>query len=591
VVALSPNALRVLEARYLRRDGARKVIETPAELFTRVARAVAQGEPAHGSAQEAAEWEEIFHDVLTSLDFLPNSPALMNAGMPLGQLVACFVLPVEDTMESIFGALRAMAILQSAGGGTGFSFSHLRPRGDVVASTGGEASGPVAFMQIFDSATQNIKRGGRRRGANMGALRVDHPDILEFVDAKISGLALQNFNLSVAVTDRFMEAAAEDEWYDLIHPRLQRAVNRLRARAVFDRIVDMAWRVGDPGLLYLDAINRANPTPALGGIETTNPCGEVPLLPWESCVLGSINLAHMVRVAGGEADIDWERLRHTVRVGVRFLDDVLEVNRDPLPEIAQATRGNRKIGLGVMGFAESLILLGVPYDAPEAITWADRVMRFIRAEAFATSRQLARLRGTFPNWTQSVHAAAGERLRNASLLSIAPTGTISIIAGTSGGIEPLFALAYRRQHTLGGAPLVEINPLFLRYINEHRLDAHGVLDEILATGVLRDIPGVPDRVRRLFVTANEVDVGQHLRIQQAFQRHVDNAVSKTINLPQDADQDQVAHAYLEAWRLGLKGVTVYRSGSKAGQVLSLGVDEDSTAAEFFAKCDPGACRL
>jgi ribonucleoside-diphosphate reductase alpha chain len=425
----------------------------------------------------------------------------------------------------------------------------------------------------------------------MGVLRVDHPDILEFVDAKLSGQSLQNFNLSVAVTDRFMEAVTAGESYDLIHPRHRRPVNRLRAREVFDRIVDAAWRTGDPGLLYLEAINRANPTPALGEIETTNPCGEVPLLPWESCVLGSINLAHMVRAAGGEADVDWERLRHAVHAGVRFLDDVIEVNRDPLPEIARATRGNRKIGLGVMGFAESLILLGVPYDAPAAIAWADRVMAFIRAEAHAMSRQLAELRGTFPNWTRSVHASAGERLRNAALLSIAPTGTLSIIAGTSGGIEPLFALAYRREHTLGGPPLVEINPVFLRYADEHRLDARAVLDKVLATGTLRDAPGIPERVRRLFVTANEVDVGHHLAIQQAFQRHVDNAVSKTINLPEDADQDEVARAYLEGWRLGLKGVTIYRAGSKAGQVLTLGVDEDPTAREFFAKCDPGACRL
>ena len=591
VVTLSPNALRVLEARYLRRDSARKVVETPAELFRRVARAVAQAELALGSAWEADQWEEVFHGLLASLDFLPNSPALMNAGTPLGQLSACFVLPVEDTMESIFDALGAMALLQRAGGGTGFSFSRLRPRGDVVASTGGEASGPVSFMRIFDCATQNIKQGGRRRGANMGVLRVDHPDILEFVDAKLSGQSLQNFNLSVAVTDRFMEAVTAGGSYDLIHPRHRRPVNRLRAREVFDRIVDAAWRTGDPGLLYLEAINRANPTPALGEIETTNPCGEVPLLPWESCVLGSINLAHMVRAAGGEADIDWERLRHAVHAGVRFLDDVIEVNRDPLPEIARTTRGNRKIGLGVMGFAESLILLGVPYDAPEAIAWADRVMAFIRAEARAMSRQLAELRGTFPNWTRSVHAAAGERLRNATLLSIAPTGTISIIAGTSGGIEPLFALAYRREHTLGGPPLVEINPVFLRYADEHGLDARAGLEKVLATGTLRDAPGVPERVRRLFVTANEVDVGHHLAIQQAFQRHVDNAVSKTINLPEDADQDEVAGAYLEGWRLGLKGVTIYRSGSKAGQVLTLGVDEDSTAREFFAKCDPGACRL
>ena len=591
VVNLSPNALRVLEARYLRRDGARKVVETPAELFARVARAVAQAELAYGSARAAAEWEETFHHLLTSLDFLPNSPALMNAGTPLGLLSACFVLPVEDTMESIFDALGAMALLQRAGGGTGFSFSRLRPRGDLVASTGGEASGPVSFMQIFDCATQNIKQGGRRRGANMGVLRVDHPDIVEFVDAKISGLRLQNFNLSVAVTDRFMEAVAHDEWYDLIHPRLQRCVSRLRAREVFDRIVDTAWRVGDPGLLYIDAINRANPTPELGKIESTNPCGEVPLLPWESCVLGSINLAHMVRVADGEPDIDWERLRHAVRLGVRFLDDVVEVNRDPLPAIAQATRGGRKVGLGVMGFAESLILLDVPYDAPEAIAWADCVMGFIRAEALAMSRELAELRGVFPNWPRSVYARASEQLRNASLLSIAPTGTISIIAGTSGGIEPLFALAYQRAHTLGGPPLLEVNPIFLRYAAAQGLAARGVLDEVLATGVLPDAPGIPDRVRRLFVTANEVDVDQHLRIQHTFQRHVDNAVSKTINLPAEADQDQVAHAYLEGWRLGLKGVTVYRSGAKTAQVLTLGVGEDSIGAEFFAKCDPGGCRL
>jgi ribonucleoside-diphosphate reductase alpha chain len=590
-ITLSPNALRVLEARYLRRDSARRVIEAPEELFDRVARAVAQAELALGSAWEAAQWEQVFHGLLTSLDFLPNSPTLMNAGTPLGQLAACFVLPIEDTMESIFGALGAMALLQRAGGGTGFSFSRLRPRGDVVASTGGEASGPVSFMRIFDCATQNIKQGGRRRGANMGVLRVDHPDILEFVDAKLAGHGLENFNLSVAVTDRFMEAATAGGSYDLIHPRSRRPVNRLRAREVFERMVAAAWRTGDPGLLYLDAINRANPTPALGEIESTNPCGEVPLLPWESCVLGSINLAHMVRVANGTPDVDWERLRHAVHAGVRFLDDAIEVNRDPLPEIARMTRGNRKLGLGVMGFAECLVLLGVPYDAPEAVAWADRVMAFIEAEARTMSRQLAELRGTFPNWSRSVHVTAGERLRNAALLSIAPTGTISIIAGTSGGIEPLWALAYRREHTLGGPPLTEINPVFRRYAEEHRLDADAVLEKVLATGTLRDAPGVPERVRRLFVTANEVDVGQHLQIQQAFQRHVDNAVSKTINLPEDATADAVARAYLEGWRLGLKGVTIYRSGSKAGQVLTLGVDEDPTAREFFAKCDPGACRL
>ena len=588
---LSPNAVRVLEARYLRRDRERKVIETPEECFQRVARAVAQAELLLGTAGEADRWQETFHGLLSSLDFLPNSPTLSNAGTPLGQLSACFVLPVEDTMESIFGALRAMALLQRSGGGTGFSFSRLRPKGDVVSSTGGEASGPVSFMRIFDCATQNIKQGGRRRGANMGVLRVDHPDIIEFIEAKLSGAELQNFNLSVGVTDRFMEAVSAGGSYELIHPGSLKGAGRLKARDVFDRIVSAAWRTGDPGLIYLDAINRANPTPSLGEIECTNPCGEVPLLPWESCVLGSINLASMVRVVNGSADVDWDRLRHAVHVGVRFLDDVIEVNREPLPEVAEATRGNRKIGLGVMGFAECLILLGVRYDSDEAVLWADRLMVFIAEEARKASRQLAEERGVFPNWSRSVYAAGDQKLRNATVLSIAPTGTISIIAGTSGGIEPLFALAYRREHTLGGEPLTEVNSIFLRYLEEHRLNTKGLLDEVLDTGSIRHVTSVPQAVRRLFVTAAEVSAHQHLRIQHAFQRHVDNAVSKTINLPADSDQEEVAHVYLEGWRLGLKGVTIYRYGSKAGQVLTLGVDEDPATRELFTKCDPGACRL
>ena len=588
---LSPNALRVLEARYLRRDASRRVVETPAELFRRVARAVAQAELLLGPAWQADEWQEVFHGLVAALDFLPNSPTLMNAGTPLGQLAACFVLPVEDSLEAIFAALGRMALLQRAGGGTGFSFSRLRPRGDALASTGGEASGPVSFMRIFDCATQNIKQGGRRRGANMGVLRVDHPDILEFVEVKRAGEELPNFNLSVGVTDRFMEAVAGGEGYPLVHPGGGRVVGELAAREVFERIVDAAWRVGDPGLLYLDTINRANPTPALGAIEATNPCGEVPLLPWESCVLGSINLAHLVRTDGAEPDVDWERLRHAVHAGVRFLDDVIEVNRDPLPEIGELTRGNRKIGLGVMGFAECLVLLGVSYDAPEAVAWADRLMAFIAAEARAASRDLARQRGPFPNWARSVYAATGEQVRNATRLSIAPTGTLGILADTSGGIEPLFALAYRRAHTLGGAPLTEINPIFLRWAEAHRLDAPGLVEQALAAGSLRGVPDVPERVRRLFVTAGEVPVRQHLLIQQAFQRHVDNAVSKTINLPHDATRADVAQAYRDGWTLGLKGLTIYRSGSRPAQVLTLGVGEDPAAREFFTRCDPGACRL
>ena len=591
IALLSANALRVLEARYLRRDAARRVIETPEELFLRVARAVAQAELLLGTAHEADDWQEAFHGLLASLDFLPNSPTLMNAGTPLGQLSACFVLPVEDTMEGIFDALRAMALVQRTGGGTGFSFSRLRPRGEVVASTGGEASGPVSFMRVFDCATENIKQGGRRRGANMGVLRVDHPDILGFVEAKLDGRSLQNFNLSVAVTDHFMEAVEAGESYELVHPGSGRIVNWVRAREVFDRIVDAAWRTGDPGLLFLDAVNRANPTPALGPIETTNPCGEVPLLPYESCVLGSINLANMVQTVNGELDVDWDRLGHAVRVGVRFLDNVIEVTREPLPEIGAVTRGNRKIGLGVMGFAECLILLGVSYDSDDAVAWADRLMAFIAEEATKASRDLAARRGVFPNWARSVYAASGERIRNATRLSIAPTGTISIIAGTSGGIEPLFALAYRREHTLGGAPLVEVSPIFHRYAEEHRLDAKHLLEQVLEKGNLRDVPGVPEETRRLFVTAAEISLHRHLQIQQAFQHHVDNAVSKTVNLPEESDPQEVAQSYLEAWRLGLKGITIFRSGSKDAQVLTLGVGEDATSREFFAKCDPGACRL
>jgi ribonucleoside-diphosphate reductase alpha chain len=591
MAGLSPSALRVLEARYLRRDANRRVIETPTELFDRVARAVSQAELVLGTAREAGRWQEIFGSLLAKLDFLPNSPALMNAGTSLGQLGACFVVPVEDSMESIFAALRAMALIQRTGGGTGFSFSHLRPRGDVVGSTGGEASGPISFMRVFDCATENVKLGGRRRGANMGVLRVTHPDILGFVEAKQAGEGLENFNLSVGITDASMEAVRAEGSYELVHPGTRRSAGRLAARDVFDRMVDAAWQTGDPGMLYLDAINRANPTPALGEIETTNPCGEVPLLPWESCVLGSINLANMVQPAHGQAGIDWNRLKDTVHAGVRFLDDVIEVSREPLPEVAEATRGNRKIGLGVMGFAECLILLGVPYDSSDALIWAERLMAFIATEASHASRQLAEQRGVFPNWGRSVYAATGERVRNATRLSVAPTGTVSIIAGTSGGIEPLFALAYRRKHTLGGEPLIEINPLVLRYAEEHRLEFPDLNDVILATGRVGDVRAVPEPLRRLFATATEVPVRQHLRIQQAFQRHVDNAVSKTVNLPEDATREDIAQAYLEGWGLGLKGVTVYRCGSKAGQILTLGLGEDLTAREFFSKCDPGACRL
>jgi ribonucleoside-diphosphate reductase alpha chain len=584
---LSPSALRVLQARYLRRDATRTVVETPEAMFGRVARAVAEAETLLGRAEEAGHWREIFEAMLADGDFLPNSPVLMNAGTALGQLAACFVLPVEDSMESISDALKSMALLQRAGGGTGFAFSALRPRGDVVASTGGEASGPVSFMRVFDAATEHVKQGGRRRGANMGVLRVDHPDVLEFVEAKLDAGTLQNFNLSVGVTDAFMQAVEAGAPYDLVHPGRRQVVRRLPAREVFERIVHAAWACGDPGVLFLDSINRADPLPVLGAIEATNPCGEVPLRPWESCILGSVNLVHVVASGG----IDWQRLRATVHAGVRFLDDALEVNRDPLPQVAAATRASRKIGLGVMGFAECLILLGVAYDSDEAVAWADRLAAFIADEARQASRRLAEERGVFPDWPRSVHATTGDRVRNATRLSVAPTGTISIIAGTSGGIEPLFALAYRRRHSLGGAPIVEVNPIFLRHAATLGLDTGHRFRQLAAAGHIGALPGVPDAVRRLFVTATETPVRRHLAIQQAFQRHVDNAVSKTINLPADAGTDQVAEAYREGWRLGLKGVTVYRTRSRPGEVLTLGIDEPLEARELFTKCDPGACLL
>jgi ribonucleoside-diphosphate reductase alpha chain len=588
---LSENARRVLEARYLRRGPDGDIVETPEELFRRVARSVAAAEARFDDVGAAGRWEELFFDTLTGLDFLPNSPTLMNAGTPLGQLSACFVLPVEDSMEGIFDSLKLMALIQQSGGGTGFSFSHLRPRGDRVASTGGTSSGPVSFMCIFDCATENVRQGGKRRGANMGVLRVDHPDIEEFVAAKLDGRSFQNFNLSVGVTDAFMEAAAAGRTFPLRHPRTGRRAGTVRAAPLLARIARAAWQTGDPGLLFLDAINRDNPTPAVGAIEASNPCGEVPLLPYESCNLGSINLSHVVRRYGSENSIDWERLTRLTHLAVRFLDDVIEVGRWPDPRLAAAARANRKIGLGVMGFAELLILLGVPYAADEAAALADELMRHIAGEALAASHRLAHERGVFLNWEQSVYAKQGLRLRNATRTSIAPTGTLSILAGTSAGIEPLFALAYRREHTLGGKPLTELNPLFLRHGRREGFASKRLMRAIRASGSLRGLPGVPEAAQELFRTALEIAPEDHLRIQEAFQRHVDNAVSKTANLPESVTAEEVADIYRRAWQLGVKGITAYRYGSKGQQVLHLGMEDTPESREHFARCDPGACKL
>lgn len=583
---IGENALRVLQARYLRRDAEGNIVETPEQLFHRVAHAIAEAELLYGTATDARRWEERFHGMLAALDFLPNSPTLMNAGTALGQLSACFVLPIEDNMESIFGTLRDAALIQRTGGGTGFSFSRLRPAGDRVASTGGSSSGPVSFMRIYDCATENIKMGGRRRGANMGVLRVDHPDIQEFVNAKRDGVSLRNFNISVGATDAFMSAVESGGNLNLRHPADGRVVGTRTARKLFDEICEAAWATGDPGLIFLDTIARSNPLPECGEIEATNPCGELPLLPYESCNLGSLNLVHFVGERNGAATLDYGRLRTQIHDAVRFLDDVISVNRFPMATIARQTLANRKIGLGVMGFAELCILLGVSYASDQAIRLAEDLMGFIQREATAASIELAEQRGTFPNWSRSAHAASGIRVRNATRTSIAPTGTISIIAGTSSGIEPLFALAYRR-HILGGQVFTELNPLLLRHLQRLGQSQKQALDSVAATGRLCDA----GEASGLFTTALDISAEQHVRVQAAFQKHVDNAVSKTINMPREASPADVAKAYSLAYALGCKGVTVYRYGSKSETVLELGVGEVPEEREHFSKCDPGACRL
>ncbi|WP_309492916.1 vitamin B12-dependent ribonucleotide reductase [Candidatus Hecatella orcuttiae] len=563
---LSVNAVAVLRRRYLLKDRRGNVAETPSQMFRRVAKAIASAELGYKkTAEEMEKLENSFYKMMAGLEFLPNSPTLMNAGTEVGQLSACFVIPVEDSMEGIFNAVKYMALIHKSGGGTGFSFSKLRPAGDVVQSTMGIASGPLSFMRIFDVSTDVIKQGGRRRGANMGILHVSHPDILEFITAKSREGFLENFNISVAVDDRFMEAVEKDEDYSLINPRNGEETKRVRAKAVFDLMGDMAWKTGDPGLVFIDEINRHNPTPQLGPIESTNPCGEQPLLPFESCNLGSINVDRMVE----NGDFDWDRLRETVRLAVQFLDDVIDVNKYPLPQIEEITKGNRKIGLGIMGWAEALIRLGVAYDSEEALRLGERLMSFISREARQKSVELAEERGSFPNFEGSLWAGRGfKALRNATLTTIAPTGTISIIAGVSSGIEPLFAISYVR-NVMSGTKLLEVNRLFEETARRRGFYSRELMMNLAKKGSLRGLGEVPEDVRRLFVTALDIDPEWHVRMQAAFQKHVDNAVSKTINLPAEASVEEVRKAFLLAYRLKCKGITVYRYGSKREQVLSL----------------------
>jgi ribonucleoside-diphosphate reductase alpha chain len=585
---LTVNALEVLKARYLLRDEQENIVETPTLLFERVAKAIAKVDKAFG--EDAQKSEKVFYEMMAKLEFIPNTPTLFNAGNSIGQLSACFVLPVEDSLDSIFSTVKNMALIEQTGGGVGFDFSRLRPRGDIVGSTKGVASGPVSFMRIFDTATEVIKAGGKRRGAMMAILLVDHPDIVEFITAKQNPTFLTNFNVSVAITDDFLKALEEDREYSLVNPRNKEKVKQFKAKEIWNLIVHSAWASGDPGVVFIDEINRHNPTPHIGKIESTNPCGELPLLSYESCNLGSINLSRMVE----NGSINWEKLRKTVQNAVHFLDNVVDANIYPLKEIDKITHANRKIGLGVMGFADMLIMLGVPYDSEQALKLGEQVMQFVEEEGHKKSVEIAQKRGSFPNFKGSIWEKKYPAFRNATVTTVAPTGTISIIAGCSSGIEPLFAISFMR-NVLNGARLFETNPLFEEMAKARGFYSSELLEKIARTGSVQKIKGVPDNVKRLFVTALDIEPVWHIKMQAAFQKSTDNAVSKTVNILNEAKDDEVRAIYELACKLKCKGVTVFRYGSKPEQVLYIGQIKTkdgtfvSTQSEYSGGCPTQNC--
>ncbi|OPX43422.1 vitamin B12-dependent ribonucleoside-diphosphate reductase [Ruminiclostridium hungatei] len=564
---LSENAIKVLEKRYLSKDENGNLLEDVEGMFRRVAKEIASADEKYTHKAGLVEIEEQFYEMMTSLEFLPNSPTLMNAGRPLGQLSACFVLPVEDTMEGIFETIKNAALIHKSGGGTGFSFSRLRPKGSAVNSTGGVASGPISFMKVFNAATEAVKQGGTRRGANMGILRVDHPDILEFISCKKDNSEITNFNISVGITEDFMKAVEYNLEYELIDPKTKKPVGKLNAKQVFDIIVEMAWKNGEPGIIFLDRLNRDNVTPELGEIESTNPCGEQPLLPYEACNLGSVNLYSMLDAE--KNSLDFDKLGLTVKKAVHFLDNVIEVNKYPLKEIDEMTRGTRKIGLGVMGWADILCALGIPYDSQRAIELAGTVMEFIQKNAQKASEELARQKGVFPYYEQSIYAKKGIRIRNATTTTIAPTGTLSLIAGVSSGIEPVFAISYIR-NVMDNNELIEVNPVFKKAALEGNFYSDELMKKIAESGTLKHIEEIPEEVRKVFVTAHDVRPEWHVKMQAAFQKYTDNAVSKTVNLSHEATTDDVREVFTFAYRAQCKGVTIYRDGSRDMQVLNIG---------------------